>query len=105
MLFSSSNRACNSISTATCLPRSAPRGRHPAVVETPAGAIERELDGHDVGIVHCGLNEPLDRAREAIVGMVNQEVSLADDLEDVAARREARLSGRMEARVSEGRHV
>jgi hypothetical protein len=61
MLFSSSNRACNSISTATCLPRSA-AGQHPRDVGITAGAIERELDGHDVGIVHRGLNEPLDRA-------------------------------------------
>jgi hypothetical protein len=37
--------------------------------------------------------------------MVDQQVSLADDLEDVAARGEARLGGRMEDRVPEGRHV
>ncbi len=64
MLFSSSKRACSSISTATCLPRSAACASIRAMLRVAAGAVQRQLDGQDVGILGRGLDEPLDRRGE-----------------------------------------
>ena len=59
------------------------------------GAIERHLDGQNVRIDSRSLNEPFDRRRERIVGVLHQKIALAEDLEDIdRLRRRRRLSER-----------
>ena len=60
-----------------------------------AGAVERLLDGHDVGIFGRGLHE-LDDRGERVVRPMEQHVAAADDGEDVLARRELRRDTRIE---------
>ena len=54
-----------------------------------AGAVERQLDGQHVGVVGGLLEEALHRGLEAVVRVVQEEVALADDVEDVPPRRPA----------------
>ena len=65
------------------------------------GPVERQLDREDVRIVGRGLDEALDRGREAVVRVVQEDVALADHVEDVPRSREPSLGGRVERRVPE----
>ncbi len=61
------------------------------------GAVERPLDGHDVGIGHR-LTQELHHHVEALVGMVDDDVLLADGREAIAVEfadtlRKARIVG------------
>ena len=77
MFARSSKRALSSTRQTACLPRSTradQRGHERRVV---ARAVHGLLDGEDLGIGHGLLDEPLDRARERVVRVVDQDVALA----------------------------
>jgi hypothetical protein len=47
-----------------------------------AGAVDRQLDGEDVRVLGCRLDEPTDGGVEAHVGVVEEDVPAGDLLED-----------------------
>ena len=47
------------------------------------GAVERLLYGEDIGVGGGGREERLDRSGEGVVGVMNEQIALADGNEDV----------------------
>ncbi len=80
-------------------------GQQPRDTRIATRPVERQLDGDHVGVVHGGLDEPLDRAAEALVRMVQEQVPLANYLEDVAAAGESDRSDGMMGGVLQRRQV
>ena len=50
----------------------------------PAGAIQRQFDRCDAGIVRCFGNEALERGREGVVRMVDEDVASVERFDDRA---------------------
>ena len=64
------------------------------------GAVQRHLDREHLGIAARLAEEALDRGRERLVGVLQQDrAGLADDVEDVAAVLEHRVGDRVVDRV------
>ena len=83
MFASSSKRALISTRTTTCLPRSAARMSDWTIGESPRRPVQRLLDRQDVRIVGGLGDEPLDRRRERLVRVVDEDVAGADRGEHV----------------------
>ena len=84
----------SSTSAVTCLPLSAARASALTIGRVAAGAVERLLDREHVGVVG-GARDELDHRVERVVGVVEEDVALADHGEDVVrlAERRADLGG------------
>jgi hypothetical protein len=92
MLLASSNRARNSTTAVTCLPLRTASMSAPTM-RIAAGAVEGLFDGQHIR-VGGRLLEKIHHAAEVLVGMVQQEVALADGGENVRdARAQAAATG------------
>jgi hypothetical protein len=83
MLAASSKRAFSSTSAVTDFPSSAASQSAATIGAVAAGAVERLLDRHHVGVARRLLEEAHHDV-EGLVGVVQQHVLLADRREDVA---------------------
>ena len=111
MLVSSSKRALISTRTTTCLPRSAARISARTIGESPDVRYRVCLIVRTSGSSAAWLDEPLDRRRERLVRVVDEDVGAADLREDVdgsssstgrGAADDGRVVGRLEVRPVEG---
>src|SRR6266498_5294182 len=100
MLRASSNRAFSSTTTDTSLPAATARLSACAIAEgppppppPPAGAVKRELDRRDVGIVRGFGDESLEARREGVVWVVHEHVALVDLVGNRAVREKRRVAG------------
>ena len=100
MFFASSKRALSSTTAVTCLPARAARDERVDDRGVVPGAVERDLDREHLRVVGAGLHEARDGI-ERVERVVEQEVLLAQAIEELGALGRPRGLDRLERRELE----